>query len=258
MRPLLSAIALLTRIPTPTFAHSDEASLRKSWAWFPVIGFLLGTIYAATAWLLHWVLPGHIIAVILLIEDALLTGALHLDGLADMADGFGGGRSKDDVLRIMRDHVIGSYGGGALVLALLLKTACLSELLQTGDETWFLFVVPSLARWAIVLLSVAEPYARESVSGSGALAQSVTRSHLLIASAFCVVLAVVFGWRRCLACWLAVSVSTLVMARICRRKIGGITGDTLGANVIVCECVQMAVAVAVGKLGAYPLPDKLL
>src|SRR5690348_14070983 len=114
IRPLLAAIGFLTRIPVPATIHQDTVALRRASSWFPVVGLLLGSVYAGAAWLGASFVPALVLAVALLALDALLTGALHLDGLADMADGFGGGRNREDVLRIMRDHAIGTYGATAL------------------------------------------------------------------------------------------------------------------------------------------------
>lgn len=243
MRSLLCAFGFLTRIPLPGRVHNDEIALRRSAAFFPIVGLVLGCIYAITAWGLGFTFPPLVIAALLVTEDVLLTGALHLDGLADMADGFGGGKTKDDVLRIMRDHAIGSYGAVALITALSLKLACLDTLIGARTGLWFLFVTPGLSRWSMVLLSVLQPYARESTKGTGALAISIKRRHLLVASLICLAIVIGFGWRRCLICWTAVLIVSMLNAVFCRRHIGGITGDTLGANSVVCEVVQLFIAI---------------
>lgn len=247
MKSLLSAIAFLTRLPVPARIHSDQQALRNSAAWFPFVGLLLGATYAGTAWSLRHALPTTCVAILLLIVDALLTGALHLDGLADMADGFGGGRTRDDVLRIMRDHSIGSYGAVALILALTLKFACVTELLKQQD-LWYLFVAPTLGRWSIVLLSVVQPYARANTAGSGGLATYINKTHLLFASLTVLLATCILGWQRTLLSWLGVAVLTLLNSRYCQRRIGGITGDTLGANVIASECTVFLVALAAIRL----------
>jgi adenosylcobinamide-GDP ribazoletransferase len=146
----------------------------------------------------------------------------------------------------MRDHAIGSYGGTALVLLLLLKAACLSELLVSKGGLWILVVAPVLSRWAIVLLSLSAPYARRTASadeiGSGALGQSIGRTEFIVATVTCAPLPFLFGIKATLACWAAAALVTLSMARMCRRRIGGFTGDTLGANVVVSEALQFVVA----------------
>jgi cobalamin 5'-phosphate synthase/cobalamin synthase len=246
MRQILFAIAFLSRIPVPASIHTDVSHAGKSARWFPLVGLLLGLLYAATAWLLTPKLPALVVAVLVLVLDAFATGALHLDGLADMADGLGGGRTREDVLRIMRDHAIGSYGATALVLLLLLKAACLSELLVSTRGLWTVVVAPALSRWAIVLLSLSAGYARRTASadeiGSGALAQTMGRTEFIIASVTCAPLPLLFGIKATLACWATVALATVLMARICRRRIGGFTGDTLGANVVISEALQFIVA----------------
>jgi adenosylcobinamide-GDP ribazoletransferase len=248
VKGVLCALAFLTRIPVPRFVHEDVRLLRAAARWFPFIGLMLGALYTAAAAILQRDLPGSVVAVLLISFDALLTGALHLDGLADMADGFGGGRTREDVLRIMRDHAIGSYGAVALLCALLLKVACLSELLHANRALWILLLAPALSRWSILLLSQSLPYARkpgEGSHGSGSLTELIKRSDLVFGTVVCAVLPFAFGIRRTLACWLGVAVVTMLMARWCRTRIGGITGDTLGANVVLCEAVQFTIAVAV-------------
>jgi adenosylcobinamide-GDP ribazoletransferase len=247
--PLLSALAFLTRIPVPSFVHTNDANLRRSARWFPAVGLLLGCIYAASAWLATTHFPALVIAVLLLLIDACLTGALHLDGLADMADGFGGGRTREDVLRIMRDHAIGSYGGTALVLLLLFKAACLSDLVTRKGGLSTVLVAPALSRWSIVLLSKSVRYARRGVFeapiGTGRVCQCISRFDLIFATASCVVLPFIFGMKQTLACWTGVVLITLLMARVCSARIGGITGDTLGANVVISEALQFAIAILV-------------
>jgi adenosylcobinamide-GDP ribazoletransferase len=245
--PLLAAIGFLTRIPVPVFVHRNEANLRRSARWFPAVGLLLGLIYVAAAWLATPHFPALVVAIFLLIIDAFLTGALHLDGLADMADGFGGGRTREDVLRIMRDHAIGSYGATALILLLLCKAACLSELILRKHALLVLIVAPTLSRWSILLLGRSAPYARRGTddvsSGTGGLSQWISRFDLIFGTASCIPLPFIFGMTHTLALWLSVSLVSLFMARICSRRIQGITGDTLGANVVISEAIQFAVAV---------------
>jgi cobalamin synthase len=93
-----------------------------------------------------------VVAVLILLAEALLTGALHMDALAATADGFGGGRTRDDVLRIMRDHAIGSYGATALILLFAMKANSISALISRTPYSSFQILAPALGRWNIVLL----------------------------------------------------------------------------------------------------------
>ena len=245
---LLSALAFLTRVPVPASVHANEANLRRSSRWFPVVGLILGGICAGVAWSATQRLSDSVAAVLVLTIEALSTGALHLDGLADMADGFGGGRSREEVLRIMRDHAIGSYGAIALVLLLLFKAVCLFTLVRSQRGLLTIMLVPGISRWSILFLSRIQPYARTNETtarGTGSLCQHVSGFDLIFATACCSMFPFLFGTVQTLACWAATVAVSLCVAKMCARRIGGITGDTLGANVVVSEAVQYAVALLV-------------
>ncbi len=228
-----AAIAFLTRLPTGT--PSTAPDVAASGGWFPLVGVVLGLIYCVPAALLRGHLPTPMIAVLLLILDGLLTGALHFDGLADTADGFGGGKNKGDVLRIMRDHAIGSYGGLALAAIVALKVVAYTEVLKLSNWPVALVLTPVLGRWSILPLTASLPYARQSESvvqsmGKRALVQGtiITLGALLAA--------------RSLRPWIAMCAVLTVTAAFglyCRRRIGGITGDTLGANLQLCESAAL-------------------
>ena len=235
MRLLAASIAFMTRIPVPGAATFDAGDVGRASRWFPAVGLLLGALYILLLRLMTPGLPPGVIAVLIVVAEALLTGALHFDGLADMVDGFGGGRTRDDVLRIMRDHAIGSYGATALILLVALKVTVLGALIERHLAVPYLLLAPALGRWAIVPLSRFLRYARESK----AVASHIGTVELIWAS---VIAACASGcaasWRG-LVCWLAVAVMTAGFGRFCFRKIGGITGDTLGANVQLSESVVL-------------------
>jgi len=161
VRRLLAALAFLTRLPIP-LAFTD-ADVGRATLWFPAVGALLGVGAAGIA---RTPLPAMVTAVLVVAFGALATGALHLDGLADSADGFGGGQTRDDVLRIMKDHAIGSYGAVALILILLIKIACAVSLVSANEHGWqALVLAPMLARWTSVPLCRLLPYARAAGTG---------------------------------------------------------------------------------------------
>jgi cobalamin 5'-phosphate synthase/cobalamin synthase len=182
-------------------------------------------------------------AILLIIVSALATGALHFDGLADMADGFGGGRDKDSVLRIMRDSVIGTYGAAALILLVLLKAIAIAALIEDGEAWKFLIIAPVFGRWATVPLGKFMPYARASGGLGASVTDFVGWTELVGASVITAILTfALLGWRSSLICWSIVIFLTIFNARMCRRKIGGITGDTMGANTEICEAAILLAA----------------
>jgi adenosylcobinamide-GDP ribazoletransferase len=231
VRSFRAAVAFLTRIPFGRAAF-ETADVAHSAGWFPLIGVLLGIVYAGAAAAFKGHLPAAVIAVLLIILDALATGALHFDGLADTADGFGGGRNRDDTLRIMRDHAIGSYGGIALAAIVALKVTAYSALLSRSDWLVALILTPALGRWSILLLTATLPYARSSpsvVEGMGK--RSLFWGSLLI-------LAPIIAAKSWIAMAAVIAVTT-TFGFYCRHRIAGITGDALGANVQICESAAL-------------------
>src|SRR5215471_6700641 len=163
MRHLLAAVAFLTRLPVRVDPPFLVEEVGRSARWFSIVGALIGLVYLLVYYCSRNVFPAAITAIAILVTESFLTGALHLDGLADMADGFGGGHSREDVLHIMRDHAIGSYGAVALILLIALKLAALTVLSERHLIVPFLLISTILGRWSAVFLSALVPYARRSV-----------------------------------------------------------------------------------------------
>ncbi|HEX3685794.1 MAG TPA: adenosylcobinamide-GDP ribazoletransferase [Bryobacteraceae bacterium] len=231
MKSLLAAIAFLTRFPVGRFFAVQAAEVAQSSAWFPLIGLLLGAVYSLAASLLRSHLPLLLVSVLVIFLDAVLTGALHFDGLADTADGFGGGKSREDVLRIMREHSIGSYGALALVVLTGLKVTACAALLQQSNWIAPFILVSGLGRWSILLLTATLPYARPSVS----VVEGMGKRSLFWGTA---IISLATLAARSGQAWLAMASVVAVTAAFgfyCRRRIAGITGDTLGANLQLCE-----------------------
>lgn len=245
MNRLLVAVAFLTRLPVPLPASTGAEAVGRASLFFPAAGLLVGGIQAGAAFLLLKRLPDTVVAVLTVALGVLVTGALHLDGLADTADGFGGGKDREHALRIMRDHSVGAYGASAIALALALKVAIFATLTMFGRQglAW-IALAPALGRWAPVLLGRALPYAR----AEGGLGQAVTGGGTgwlelggatLIALGAAVWLA---GANGALAAGGALAV-TFLFGLLCRRKLGGVTGDTLGASVELAEAIVLLLAV---------------
>jgi adenosylcobinamide-GDP ribazoletransferase len=243
MGRLLTAVAFLTRVPVRNAACTPEA-IGRSASVFPVVGALLGIAEVIALWVCRQALPPTLTAIVIVLTGIVLTGALHLDGLADMADGFGGGRTRDDVLRIMRDHQIGTYGAIALLMTLLLQIGAIASLIERDLAGHFLVVAPAASRWAMVLLARRLPYARPDAGLGRALTDHLHDRDVWASTAL--VLAIVTAVAR----WsglvsLAVTLAlTAGVGFVCWRRIGGVTGDTLGANAVLCETMVLVVAVA--------------
>jgi adenosylcobinamide-GDP ribazoletransferase len=241
MRTALAAIGLLTRVPVPAAADAETAG--RAMRWFPLAGALIGAIYAGVAWLGMLRLPALLVAVLVTITEAVLTGALHMDGLADTADGFGGGKTREDILRIMRDPSIGSYGAVALVLLVVFKIAAIAALLGRRAAPLYLVLAAALGRWTAAPLSRFLPYARPSQAAPVFVGNVELIWSTLFAVAIVTVAATVIGGRQALSCFAAAGAATAGFGAFCHRKIGGITGDTLGAAIEISECLVLLVGV---------------
>jgi len=234
MRSLRCALAFLTRIPVGDAAF-DGRDVGRATAWFPLVGLGVGALQWAVIAALGSGAPPLLAATLATVAMALVTGAFHLDALADMADGFGGGRDRAHVLQIMRDHVIGAYGGTALALAIALRVTAVAALATAHCGMAWLLAAPAIAKWTTAALGCTLPYARREGGLGAAITDHVGPRQLLVASAVSTGLAwALLGGHALPALLLALAI-TVAMGRLCVRRIGGVTGDTLGATTEVAE-----------------------
>lgn len=234
-----TALVLLTRLP---LRANFTRGARAAWAW-PLAGLVIGALAAVTGGLTLWLgLPVPLGALAVLTTQVILTGALHEDGLADVADGFWGGHDRARRLEIMKDSRIGSYGVIALVLSLGARWAALAALMSTGDFALPLVVVAMLSRAPMAVLMAALPNAR----GAG-LSQSVGRPSQ--ATATLGVLIAVLASFLCLGAGalapiLWSTLAALTAAAVAKARIGGQTGDVLGATQQLAEIAALAALAA--------------
>jgi adenosylcobinamide-GDP ribazoletransferase len=238
VKSLLASIAFCTRIPVRVpFATEDVG---KAARWFPVVGAMLGLLYWGIAIVLQSYFPATVTAVVIVATEALVTGALHFDGLADTLDGFGGGKTRDDILRIMRDHAIGTYGAMALILLTALKVTAMTALIEQHRLFPVVLLASALGRWNIVLLSWRLPYARPSQ----AVSRNIGRREMIWATLATALLVGVAGSWRGGVCWAGSALCAVLFGRFCRKKIDGVTGDTLGASEQLGESVVLLAGLA--------------
>ncbi len=238
IRRLQTAFAFLTRIPINPKVAFDGADVARSTLFFPIVGCFIALVQIAVLWALNLAsVPPLLQAIAATAVVALLGGGLHQDGLADMADGFGGGNTADDVLRIMRDSTIGTYGGIALFLSLATRVVAVAALVVVDQGWHWIVVAAALSRCSIVLAWML-PYARQSGAGS---AITQLTGPIEVIGALCIALFVSFtlvGAQTGMAVVLATAVFLLV-ALLCRRRIKGVTGDTLGAATELSEVLLL-------------------
>ena len=236
MKRFFAAIKFLTVLPVPGGWSGDEKTLARSVPYFPLVGLLIGLIAAAfdcTIGQILPLLPASALTIIILIG---LTGGLHMDGLADTADGFFSARPRDKMMEIMRDSRTGVMGVLAVVSVVLLKITLLTVIL-TSSRWVVILIMPLAGRAAIIALMTALPYARPEGGLATLFAGSRSWLHVLWAWGL---LFAVSGWLAQgigLAGVLLALIVTVLFCLYNRSKIGGYTGDTLGA---VCELAEIA------------------
>ncbi|NYF80043.1 adenosylcobinamide-GDP ribazoletransferase [Granulicella arctica] len=229
----LSAVQFLTRIPVPPQPYED-GSLSRAVKFFPLAGIVVGGSAALLHLLLAPHLPRLVTASLVLLYLVLVTGCLHEDGLADAADGFGGGTSREQILLILRDSRIGSYGGTALILSLLGRLVLISSL-PTAQVAQYLIVAHMLSRWTSLPLSYYLPSARaqdaQKIDGQGARIARLTSTGTLIGGTIFsfAVSAFLLGTHAIFPILITISL-TLLTGLYYRQRILGITGDCFGAT----------------------------
>jgi adenosylcobinamide-GDP ribazoletransferase len=240
----VAAIRFLTIFPIPGQLGHNSSELAGSIPFFPVVGLLLGTIAAFCSWWLWLFLPPAVAAVVLTLILLGFSGGLHLDGLADTADGFFSARPRAQILEIMRDSRIGAMGVIGLILVILLKVTALAGL-SRAQALQAALLMPIAGRCAIVVFMALLPYARPE-GGLGTLfytrRSKIAGVAAVVFLSFFVLLTVgMNGW----AAVLLFLILLVSFALFCTRVIGGATGDTLGA---ACEMSEACMALALSAL----------
>jgi adenosylcobinamide-GDP ribazoletransferase len=233
VREFFSAVQFLTRLPVPVgdFRADD---LAKSLVFFPFVGL----IAAAGGLLIRFVLSTHVgnavVVLFILVYSVVLTGGLHEDALADAADGFGGGWNKEQILAIMRDSRIGSYGAIAITFSLLGRFVLLTELRPAKFVAYFA-ASQVLSRWTSLPLSFLLLPARADSGQGSRVAGKVSWSSFLLGTLMALGITALFS--RAALLWAgstAVAIAAIT-GLYYQKRLGGITGDCLGATIQLAE-----------------------
>lgn len=221
-----NALVFFTRIPAPQGVDFSAENLNRASRYFPLVGAFVGLIAALVWWCSAQFFPNEIAILLSMAATLLATGCFHEDGLADCADGFGGGWEKSQVLEIMKDSRIGTYGTVVLIIALGLKFAALNSITELVSV---LILGHCLSRFASVYLIYKDDYVQEDlVSKAKPLASKIDRQGLMIAA---LPAALVLILMASVTAWLVVIpviLITLACSQYFRKRIDGYTGDCLG------------------------------
>ncbi len=219
------AAGFLTILPVIS-APASESDVAASLAWFPLVGLALGIALALEDYALAFFIGHALRSALVVLSMAALTGAVHLDGLADTADALGAGRDRDRALEILRDSRIGSFGAIALFFVLALKVLALAGL-AGPPRLAALVLAPVASRWSMVAVGYRLEYLRPAGAGS-ALGLDSARN-LAIASLVALAAFMPFVSHATLGACLAAFLGTFAMRRFYVRWMGGVTGDLIGA-----------------------------
>ncbi|MDR7211387.1 adenosylcobinamide-GDP ribazoletransferase [Flavobacterium piscis] len=244
-----TSLMFYTRIPCPKNIGHNPDYLNKATRYFPLIGWIVGSISFLVFYVFSFFLSTEIAVIIAIIVSILTTGAFHEDGFADVCDGFGGGWTKEKILLIMKDSAIGAYGAIGLVLLFLLKFKLLSEsvLLFKTDNTnpvfliFLLFITAhSLSRLAAISIVFTHEYSRDdATSKSKPIAKNYSWKEVLGSFSFGLLPLFVLSYfqYKMLFILLPVFLTRYFLARYFQKWIDGYTGDCLGATQQVCEII---------------------
>ncbi|HLZ19213.1 MAG TPA: adenosylcobinamide-GDP ribazoletransferase [Smithellaceae bacterium] len=235
MKRFLAALQFLTVVPLPASLAIDERDLGRSVPFFPLVGLGIGAAAAGLDYHLGFILPIPVVSVFTVIFLLAASGGLHMDGLADTADGFFSSRPREEMLDIMRDSRTGPMGVMAIVLVLILKIALLASL-PASARWWVLLLMPLAGRCGLLVSLAVLPYARAEGGLASIFYSHRARFHALLALAFVALAGWLSGSFIGVASGIFAFLFSLGFAAYVYFKIGGFTGDTLGA---ACELTEL-------------------
>jgi len=236
------AAGFLTIIPLLPRRGATDDAVARSLGWFPLVGFMLGAAICVEDIALGRIFGQVVKSVLVILSITAITGAVHLDGLADTADALGAGQDRGRALEILRDSRIGSFGTAAIFFALTLEILALATIAGTRRYQ-ALYAAVGLARWAMVAVAAGLDYLRAEGAGSVLLGSDGSRNLAIASVVAAGAIAPIFSWRIAGAA-IATIVIVAVMRWFYRRWLGGVTGDLVGA----CgQIVEVAVLIAMSR-----------
>ena len=243
----LTALRFLTIIPLPWRREVSPEDIGRSITYFPVVGLIIGFILAGGHWLLVLFLPAAAADVLIIVSLVVISGALHLDGLADTCDGIAGHKPVEDRWQVMHDSRTGGFGVVGVCCLLLVKYVALNNV--PGSLMMVtLVLMPVISRWAMVYALFAYPYARPSGLGK-AFKQGTRWLRFTVATVITFVVVVFLFQLAGLAIMLGIWVIVMIMATYLKSKFSGLTGDTYGAINEVAEVCVLILVLVLARLG---------
>lgn len=236
VKRFLVALQFLTILPVKIKSEIKDEDFGSSLIYFPVVGLLIGLLLSIFAFLFGF-LPNLVKSILILIASIVITGGIHLDGFADTCDGFYGSRSKEKILEIMRDSHIGVMGVVGIVSLLLLKFSLLVNLPQ-NILCKSLIMMATFSRWSQGLVCSTSGYARQEGKAKFFI-EHAERNAVIAGGLFTLALFLLMAKLKGLVIFILAFLSALLFTQYVKRKIGGMTGDTIGATSEIAEVLVL-------------------
>jgi adenosylcobinamide-GDP ribazoletransferase len=232
-----SSLQFLTIIPIRKNLQIDEVALGKSGTFFPLVGFIIGLILLIVSKFFLTFFPMSISDLLVLTVLVILTGAIHLDGFCDTMDALASRSNPEETLRIMRDSRLGAIGAICLFFLLLLKYSALNNLVPDSKNS-MLILMPTLGRYSIAQLAFFSSYARTGPGKGRPFTEYIETKEILIALGQTILISLAVLGLSGIIFILLISLFTFGWGFYVNRRIGGVTGDILGA---ICEMNEVLV-----------------
>lgn len=244
---LLHALFFFTRIPVGLFMRLDEKTLIASRVMLPLVGLILGVLLAALYLILLHIFPSALVMIFLLLALVLLTGGFHEDALADSVDGFGGSHSGKDIITIMKDSRVGTFGSLALIFSFLIAYVSLVEI-PSANLPFVLIVAITASRFSALPLMWRLPYVRHGSTLEKLFKtqkNSITGMGMLLAGLFTLLVSFLLLQKVGIMLFVAVCVVSVVTGWYYQKRLGGATGDCFGATIKLSELACLICAAVV-------------
>jgi adenosylcobinamide-GDP ribazoletransferase len=229
VQTFLHALTFYTRIPSPVPLSFSEKRLGRCTLYLPVVGWLIGSLSAFVLWGSNFLFPKPIALTLSMLATLLLTGAMHEDGFADFCDGFGGGWTREKILEIMKDSRLGTYGAIGLWAALSMKWLCLSEI-PLGKFYWALIAGHSVSRFFSASFLLTHEYVGGgSGSKAGPLCRRMSKTGLTFTAITGLLPLLLLRHVDIFLALVPLLLLHLGLGLLWKKKLGGFTGDCLGA-----------------------------
>ncbi|MBM3253757.1 MAG: adenosylcobinamide-GDP ribazoletransferase [Candidatus Omnitrophica bacterium] len=236
IKNFLIAFQFLTIFPIKIDLKIKEKDYGNSLLYFPIIGLLIGGILVLTLFSLDF-LPHLVVYILILVLSIFITGAIHLDGFADTCDGFYGAKAKEEILRIMRDNHIGAIGTVGVVCLLLFKFVLFQSIPQ--NRLWrALIMMMVFSRWSQVLACVSSKYVHQEGKAKF-FVENANRKKFFIGGFFTFTIFFLLSSLKGAALFIFCIIPVFLFINFVKRKIGGLTGDTIGAVSEIAECAVL-------------------